>query len=165
MNAAWGLLELLPYDLWCLNFHLPSSWLCAVCILALWWLVCLFPPRLGAWQFLADMPYGSVSLTAIWKVFWSLYSNHTDPTLSAYQTASGHHDNSGSVERDGPVAAERGRSPETVEEIQQAMKSESRKLFDVSVNCKCHCKYIHVSGPKVHIPVAPLFESNVGRGL
>ena len=83
---------------------------------------CLFPPRLGAWQFLADMPYGSVSLIAIWKVFWSLYSNHTDPTLSAYQT-SGHHDNSGSVEGDG-VAAERGRSPETVEEIQQVMKSE-----------------------------------------
>ena len=111
------------------NFHLPSSWLCAVCILALWWPVCLFPPRLGAWQFLADMPYGSISLTAVWKVFWSLYSNHTDPTLSAYQTASGHHD-SGSVERDG-VAAERGRSPETVEEIQQAMKSESRILLDV----------------------------------
>ena len=69
------------------------------------------------------MPYGSVSLIAIWKVFWSLYSNHTDPTLSAYQTTSGHHDNSGSVEGDG-VAAERGRSPETVEEIQQVMKSE-----------------------------------------
>ena len=69
------------------------------------------------------MPYGSVSLTAIWKVFWSLYSNHTDPTLSAYQTTSGHHDNSGSVEGDG-VGAERGRSPETVEEIQQVLKSE-----------------------------------------
>ena len=76
------------------------------------------------------MPYGSVSLTAIWKVFWSLYSNHTDPTLSAYQTRSGHHDNSGSVEGDGE-AAERGRSPETVEEIQQVMKSECTIFLDV----------------------------------
>ena len=72
------------------------------------------------------MPYGSVSLAAIWKVFWNLYSNHTDSTLSP-KTGSGNHDNremSGSVEGTGAVVPEREVSPVTVEEIQQALKGE-----------------------------------------
>ena len=33
--------------------------------------------RLGAWQFLADMPFGSVSSETLWKLFWAL---HVDVT-------------------------------------------------------------------------------------
>ena len=32
--------------------------------------------KLGAWQFLADMPFETVSLEAVWKVFWLIHSNH-----------------------------------------------------------------------------------------
>ena len=38
--------------------------------------LCLFhylTTRLGAWQFMADMPYGSVSLLTTWKILWTLY--------------------------------------------------------------------------------------------
>lgn len=33
--------------------------------------------RLGAWQFLADMPFRSVSSKTLWKLFWAL---HVDVT-------------------------------------------------------------------------------------
>jgi len=33
--------------------------------------------RLGAWQFLADMPFGSVSTETLWKLFWALYGDVT----------------------------------------------------------------------------------------
>jgi len=90
--------------------------------------------RLGAWQFLADMPYGSVSLTAIWKVFWNLYSNHTDSTLSP-KTRSGNHEKSGNHDsRESSGCVEGGEdvpgrevSPATVEEIQQALKDKNYK--------------------------------------
>lgn len=32
--------------------------------------------KLGAWQFLADMPFETVSLEAVWKIFWLIHSNH-----------------------------------------------------------------------------------------
>ena len=32
--------------------------------------------KLGAWQFLADMPFETVSLEAVWKLFWLIHSNH-----------------------------------------------------------------------------------------
>ena len=36
--------------------------------------------RLGAWQFMADMPYNSVALLTLWQILWTLYhyqlSNH-----------------------------------------------------------------------------------------
>lgn len=33
--------------------------------------------RLGAWQFLADMPFGSVSTETLWKLFWALHADVT----------------------------------------------------------------------------------------
>ena len=39
--------------------------------------------RLGAWQFLADLPYASVSLRAIWRMFWCLYSTPKDGSSPA----------------------------------------------------------------------------------
>lgn len=33
--------------------------------------------RLGAWQFLADMPFGSVSSETLWKLFWALQGDVT----------------------------------------------------------------------------------------
>jgi len=33
--------------------------------------------RLGAWQFLADMPFGSVSTETLWKLFWALHGDVT----------------------------------------------------------------------------------------
>ena len=33
------------------------------------------PSRLGAWQFLADMPYSALSLKAVWNIFYCIYSN------------------------------------------------------------------------------------------
>lgn len=32
--------------------------------------------KLGAWQFLADMPFQTVTLDALWKLFWLIHSNH-----------------------------------------------------------------------------------------
>jgi len=31
--------------------------------------------RLGAWQFLADMPFASVSTETLWKLFWALHAD------------------------------------------------------------------------------------------
>ena len=33
------------------------------------------PSRLGAWQFLADMPYSALSLKAVWNIFYCIYGN------------------------------------------------------------------------------------------
>jgi len=84
------------------------------------------------------MPYGSVSLTAIWKVFWNLYSNHIDSTPSP-KTGSGNHEKSGNHDsRESSGGVEGGEdvpgrevSPATVEEIQQALKGE--EMSDVTV--------------------------------
>ena len=45
--------------------------------------------RLGAWQFMADMPYSSVSLVTLWKILWTLYH---------YQFSSG--DGAGTASKD-----------------------------------------------------------------
>ena len=37
----------------------------------------VFIYRLGAWQFLADMPFGSVSTETLWKLFWALHGDVT----------------------------------------------------------------------------------------
>ena len=37
------------------------------------YLHCFSSDRLGAWQFMADMPYSSISLLTLWKILWTLY--------------------------------------------------------------------------------------------
>lgn len=35
----------------------------------------IFFSSLGAWQFLADMPFNSVSTASLWVLFWALHTN------------------------------------------------------------------------------------------
>jgi len=70
-----------------------------------------FPFRLGAWQFLADMPYGSISCDMVWQIFWNIYckqssddDNHSDRN---------HSDSDG----DNRVS-----SPSTIVDIKDALK-------------------------------------------
>ncbi len=83
--------------------------------------------RLGACQFLADLPFGSVTLVTIWKIFWNIYCKQS--------CSSG---DGGSGARRMTVATDTGRDagsrvrpsrefyPTNVNEIQEAMKSESK---------------------------------------
>ena len=85
---------------------------------------CVCPShRLGAWQFMADMPYNSIALLTLWQILWTLYhyqlSNHT------------HQSNR---RPDGASAADEGRNrgvsvlldfsqmPQTAEEIQRSIR-------------------------------------------
>ena len=68
--------------------------------------------RLGAWQFLADMPYVSVSLSAIWKIFYTLYCTQS-------RAKSG----SQGCDDDGSLTNLEGQRLSTAEEIIAAVQS------------------------------------------
>ena len=70
--------------------------------------------RLGAWQFLADMPYGSVSTEMVWKIFWNIYCK---PSATDSLMTNCHHGNDEGVVRDN----QRELSPCGVPEILAAM--------------------------------------------
>ena len=76
--------------------------------------------RLGAWQFLADMPYGSISLKTAWMIFWNIYckDQHGSGAMAAASTAT---EEGGDGEE---VEGQRVRvmSPSTAEEIQDAIR-------------------------------------------
>ena len=78
--------------------------------------------RLGAWQFLADLPYASVSLQAIWRMFWCLYSTPKDGSAPALVTGAG------SV--GGDPSSLRQETPPTVERIIDALKGVCEVLHD-----------------------------------
>lgn len=89
--------------------------------------VVIFSHRMGVWQFLADMPYDSVSLGTIWKIFWNIYCKQSSDTASrrgeAVRTGSGSRGNSlpRAAELE-PVSLSPDHSPAGVGEIQDAMK-------------------------------------------
>ena len=73
--------------------------------------------RLGAWQFMADMPYGSLSLLTVWKILWTLY--HNQFANNRHLEANEHR------ERRGSVLTERldlDLIPETAAEIIQSIQ-------------------------------------------
>ena len=81
----------------------------------------MFPSlvRLGAWQFLADMPYGTISLSTTWTIFWNIYckSSIGDTSQGAAETGGEEADQGG-----GAPAPQRPFSPRNVDDIQEAMK-------------------------------------------
>ena len=96
----------------------------------------LFLSRLGAWQFLADMPYGSISLKTAWMIFWNIYckdqgsgTTTTAPGAAATVTEEG----GGGGEVGGQRARARTISPSTTEEIQDAIRG-TMYIFHVHVH-------------------------------
>ncbi len=78
-------------------------------------MIIIFSFRLGAWQFLADMPYDSVSMETVWKIFWNIYCK---PSPDSLVTSGCYGNNGGGVARDN----QRESSPDSVSDIQEAMK-------------------------------------------
>ena len=76
--------------------------------------------RLGAWQFLADMPYGSVSLKTMWMIFWNIYCKPSSGEVDDITSSQTGSDGSGSNNQ--PGLENRVCSPTTMEGVQEAMK-------------------------------------------
>lgn len=75
--------------------------------------------RLGVWQFLADMPFDSISLCITWKIFWNIYCKETSG--KSVTTMTGCPDNTSSNEAE-PAVLSPDSSPSCIAEIQEAMK-------------------------------------------
>ncbi len=88
-----------------------------------------FSFRLGAWQFLADMPYDSVSTETVWKIFWNIYCKPSTDSL----VMSGCYGNNTGVSRDN----QREMSPCSVPDIQEAMKG-----YYCTCTCRSPCIYM-----------------------
>jgi hypothetical protein len=71
--------------------------------------------RLGAWQFLADMPYSALSLRAVWNIFYCIYSNQMNQSDWSPGSEGG--------ERGGQEV----QTPSTINEIVDALKDPTHK--------------------------------------
>ncbi|XP_019856281.1 PREDICTED: ectopic P granules protein 5 homolog [Amphimedon queenslandica] len=83
--------------------------------------------KLGAWQFMADMPYGSISGLTLWKILWTLYH---------YQVASHRDTGNDGRERRGSVLMDRtdlDLIPENVPDIIQSIRGSL-----------CHAKFVDI---------------------
>ena len=67
--------------------------------------------RLGAWQFMADMPYKAVTLPTLWQILWILYNYQSTNS----QSASDHLTNNFQI-------------PQSVDEILTSIKGENSPL-------------------------------------
>ena len=66
------------------------------------------------------MPYGSVTLNSIWKIFWTLYCKQLERD-HAHETGS---EAEGAGSLGGATRSEREASPDTVDDIQSAVKGD-----------------------------------------
>ena len=80
------------------------------------------PSRLGVWQFLADMPYGSVSLATTWKIFWNIYCKQACGGGGIPGPRGGAGGSEVVCGGAGPVLLSPDASPTSIEEIQEALK-------------------------------------------
>ncbi len=84
----------------------------------------ILPSRLGAWQFLADMPYGSISLKTAWMIFWNIYCKDQGSGMTVTTTTTTGAAASATEEGGEEEGGQRARvmSPSTPEEIQDAIR-------------------------------------------
>ena len=84
--------------------------------------------RLGVWQFLADMPYDSVSLATTWKIFWNIYCKERRGGGSVFPSAAGDRSRHGSVmtRETGPALLSPDSSPTSIDHIKEALKGQPR---------------------------------------
>lgn len=84
--------------------------------------------RLGAWQFMADMPYGSLSLLTLWKILWTLYNYQ----MTDHRVRGTTIDQGGERERRGSVLNDRydlDFIPETSDDIINSTRGKNKSYF------------------------------------
>ena len=101
-----------------------------------------FVRRLGAWQFLADMPYGSISLKTAWMVFWNIYCK--DRLATGVGGANEAPPTSGPVNEEEEEESSEGQrarvmSPCSVDEIQVAIQG----VHVVNFSAHTACTFVH----------------------
>lgn len=79
------------------------------------------------WQFLADMPYGSVSLCTVWKIFWNIYCKRSSGGLPGHGQTSQTGQTSDQAPSGPPVLLSPETSPQSPEEIQEALQAGTHK--------------------------------------
>ena len=102
----------------------------------------LSPVRLGAWQFMADMPYNTVTLPTLWKILWILYNYQLTsmPSTGTEQSANEQERNETHV-------------PESVDEIMNSIRGEFLGVLSACTPVHVHvhlyiymytCTHVHV---------------------
>ncbi len=79
--------------------------------------------RLGAWQFLADMPFGSISLTTSWNIFWNIYCKKTSCEEANPAGTTGTASEGGACPEN--LDTNMPFSPSNIADIQEALKGQS----------------------------------------